>query len=375
VRRTAALIAGGGPAGAAAAILLARGGATPLLIERQAEPHDIVCGGFLSWDALAMLGGLGVDAAALGARPIDRLRLVLGERSVERPLPRRAAGLSRRRLDTALLDAATKAGVAVERGIAIRRAERLTLHLADGSAIEGESLFLATGKHDLRGAGRRGRGGAIGLRTRLEPGAKTAEALAGVIELHLFPGGYAGLLLQEDGSLNFCLSASAARLTEAGGIPDRLIERLCSEAPLLGRRLETLVSLSSQGEGLWRGDNWAAVSNIPYGWRADSTEPGLFRLGDQAAVIASLAGDGIAIALMTGGMAARCWLEQGATGALAYQRRLALVARRPLAVAAGLRALAEHAPLGAPLLHLAARIPGVAALAARLTRIGFDRGY
>ncbi|HZF94101.1 MAG TPA: FAD-dependent monooxygenase, partial [Allosphingosinicella sp.] len=50
--RTRALIVGGGPAGAAAAIALARAGAAPELIERSAGPRDVVCGGFLGWDAL-----------------------------------------------------------------------------------------------------------------------------------------------------------------------------------------------------------------------------------------------------------------------------------------------------------------------------------
>ena len=59
----------------------------PLVIERTASEHDVVCGGFLGWDALARLQQLGLDAAALGARPIHRLRLVAGDRVVERPLP------------------------------------------------------------------------------------------------------------------------------------------------------------------------------------------------------------------------------------------------------------------------------------------------
>jgi menaquinone-9 beta-reductase len=123
VRRTAALIAGGGPAGAAAAITLAQGGARPLLIERQAEPQDVVCGGFLGWDALSSLDALGIDAMALGARPISMMRLIAGERRVEAALPHMAAGLSRRTLDAALLDRAAAAGAAIERGVAIRRAK------------------------------------------------------------------------------------------------------------------------------------------------------------------------------------------------------------------------------------------------------------
>ena len=58
MRRTAALIAGGGPAGSAAAITLARGGQAPLVIERDRETGDALCGGFLSWRSLETLANL-----------------------------------------------------------------------------------------------------------------------------------------------------------------------------------------------------------------------------------------------------------------------------------------------------------------------------
>jgi flavin-dependent dehydrogenase len=93
VRRTAALIVGGGPAGAATAIALAQGGAMPVLIERCPDERDLVCGGFLGWDAIAALRKLGLDPASLGARPIHRLRLVSGRKVVETGLPLPAAGL------------------------------------------------------------------------------------------------------------------------------------------------------------------------------------------------------------------------------------------------------------------------------------------
>jgi flavin-dependent dehydrogenase len=117
VRRAAALIVGGGPAGSAAAIALARAGVAAELIERSDGPHDIVCGGFLGWDALAALGRLGLDSAALGAHPIRRLRLVSAAHRIEVALPRLAAGLSRRTLDEALLGAAAAAGAEVARGV------------------------------------------------------------------------------------------------------------------------------------------------------------------------------------------------------------------------------------------------------------------
>jgi flavin-dependent dehydrogenase len=360
VRRTAALIVGGGPAGSAAAIGLARAGVEAALIERSEGPHDIVCGGFLGWDALAALKRLGLDPWALGARPIRRMRLVSAKRRVEAALPRTAAGLSRRTLDEALLAAAGEAGAGLSRGRTVRAADlRLRqVRLDDDEALAGEALVLATGKHELRGASRPVDISArpLGLRTALTPGAVLAEDLDGVIELHLYDGGYAGLLLQEDGSANLCLSASRERLKQAGGI-EPLIARLADELPAFAERL---------GQG--RAGEWSAVSGVPYGWRAQETVEGVYRIGDQAAVIASLAGDGIAIALESGVAAARA-IAGGRTAA-DFQRRWAKRARRPVGLAELLRYSAEHGVAREAMMGLLGWLPALAPFAARLTRIG-----
>lgn len=356
MRRTSALIVGGGPAGSAAAITLARAGAMPVLIERCPGERDVVCGGFLGWDALAALRRLGIDAAALGARPIHRLRLVAGARSVEALLPFPAAGLSRRRLDSALLLAAEQAGAAVLRGRSARALEAGRLRLDDGEEMAAEAVFLATGKHELRGAAREtgGRAPAVGLRAALMPTSASTDALAGTIELHLFEAGYAGLLLQEDGAVNLCLSVSRARLAAAGS-PEALLRELIAEAPLLADRIGGEAPAA-----------WEAVAGVPYGWRAVSTAPGLFRIGDQAAVIASLVGDGIALALTSGIAAAHSRLAGGGQAAPAFQRRFARRSARPIRIAEALRWLAEHR---GRLLTRAAGIGPLTRLAARLTRI------
>ncbi|MGZ8998958.1 MAG: NAD(P)/FAD-dependent oxidoreductase, partial [Allosphingosinicella sp.] len=236
MRRTRALIVGGGPAGSAAAISLARLGVAAELIERSSGAHDSVCGGFLGWDALAALSKLGIDPAVLGARPITRLRLCSASGQVEAPLPGPAAGLSRRTLDSHLLAAAAEVGAVVHRGRAAKAADlgRRTVRLDDGEEMEADSLLIATGKYELRGAARPRdtSGDPIGLRTALHPSAKLTQALDGVIELHLFDGGYAGLLTQEDGATNLCLTVTRARMTET----DALIAALIEESPLLGER-------------------------------------------------------------------------------------------------------------------------------------------
>jgi flavin-dependent dehydrogenase len=355
VHRAAALIVGGGPAGAAAALTLARAGAMPVLIERGAGPRDVVCGGFLGGDALAALGRLGLDPAALGARPIRRLRLAARGRCVETRLPWRAAGLSRRRLDAALLDLAEAAGATLLRGRAARAVAGTRVRLEDGEELEGAALFVATGKHELRGAARDigARPVSVGLRAALAPAARLEAALAGTIELHLFDGGWCGLLLQEDGSANLCVSVAKARLARVGG-PAALIEARAAEAPLLAERI-----------GAAPPGSWEAIAGVPYGWRARDAAPRRYRIGDQAAVIASLAGDGIAIALASGMAAAHAFLagEEGFQAAFAHR------AARPLRIAEALRRMAES-PRRRRLMMALAGVPGVAGAAARLTRIG-----
>src|SRR6185295_11448666 len=222
MHKVSALIVGGGPAGASAAIALARGGAMPVLIDRSPGERDLVCGGFLGWDAIAALRKLGLDPTSLGARPIHRLRLVSGRRIVEAALPRPAAGLSRRRLDAALLRMAEEAGAAVLRGRTARALDGHRVRLDGDEEMEADALFLATGKHELRGAARDvgGRPVSVGLRAALPP----MPDLDGVIELHLFDGGYAGLLTQEDGDTNFCLTVTRARMADRDSLIASLIE-------------------------------------------------------------------------------------------------------------------------------------------------------
>jgi menaquinone-9 beta-reductase len=363
MRRTPALIVGGGPAGSAAAITLARGGTVPRLIERSTGDHDVVCGGFLGWDALAALKRLGIDTAALGARPIHRLRLVSATQALEVALPKPAAGLSRRTLDAALLAAAARAGANLERGRSARFAdpESKLVRLGDGEEIAADALFLATGKHELRGARRevktRVKHTNVGLRTALSAPPTLQAELGGVIELHLFDGGYAGLLLQEDGAANLCLSLKQSRLMDAGGI-DSILGQIAEEAPCLGERLGAGIS-----------QRWITVSGVPYGWSTRMTVPGVFRIGDQGAVIASLAGDGIAIALGSGISAATALLRMGPEGAKAYQREYGRRSTFPLALAEALKWGAERKLPRSVLMHLLQRQPGLARLAARLTRV------
>jgi len=326
------LIVGAGPAGCAAAIVLARGGAQPLLVDRDAEIGDALCGGFLSWRTAERLRGLGVDPEALGAHPVERLLLFGNGRPVEIALPKRAFGLSRKTLDTALRQRAVAEGAR----LAIDTVRQIDgLHVA-GRAHDWQaaSLFLATGKHDVRGAARprSAKDPALGLRLRIKPSPGLARRLAGTIELHLFDGGYAGIVLQEDGSANVCLAVRKSLIGEAGANPSHLLARLAASHPHFALRLETG----------WRKARVDTIGSVPYGWSTQVTEPGVFRLGDQAAVIPSLAGEGIDIALASGIAAAEAWLAGGPEAARSYQLALRERVRGPLTWAGAAWGLAER---------------------------------
>ncbi len=353
------VIIGGGPAGAAAAIALARAGICATMFERLERMGDTICGGFLSWRTVERIAALGIDPKSLGGHDVRELALFIGAREWTAALPAPAMGLSRLRLDNALLDHAEARGVDVRRGVAVRALDGNCLTLASGEAMAPESLFLATGKTDLRGVNRdrsvSGGDPELGLRLRLPQSVARDRLVGGRIELHLFDRGYLGLVTQEDGSVNACMAVRKSRLQEADGKADALLAQLANGSIALADRLGDMPP----------GTKVDAIGNVPYGWRARQTRSGLYRLGDQAAVIPSVAGEGVGIALASAQSAVEHWLAEGATGALAHQRAFAGRAALPLTLAGFAKGLGSHPALARALIAL----PGAVGIVARMTRL------
>ncbi len=356
MRLQGALIVGGGPAGAAAAITLARAGAPHLLVERNRETGDALCGGFLSWRTLETLRGLGIDADTLNSADITRVRLFAGDRMAEARLPRPAKAVSRRRLDSLMLDRAASAGARIERGVAVRAIDGIAARV-DGDEIAADALFLASGKHDVRGIARPvdEDDPTLGLRVRLTASPTLSRLVNDAVELHLFDRGYAGIALQEDGSANVCLAVRRSRLREAGTPYDLL--RDLAEGPL-GERLAALDTTTQID----------AVANVPYGWRLRDGIDGLFRLGDQAGVIPSLAGEGMGIAIASGISAANAYLA-GETAPV-WQRRFSQAIARPIRIADIVRHAVERPVLARAAIPIAHLAPRLIQIIARATRIG-----
>lgn len=363
MRRTDPLIIGGGPAGAAAALHLLRAGARPTIIERQKEIGDALCGGFLSWRTLEQLAALGIGEDELGGHAVTALRLFVRDKPFEIPLPDRALGVSRRQLDGLLLAKAEQMGAIVRRGLAVQSLDTTGVRLDNGEQVASDSLFLATGKHDLRGFQRprtaAGDDPMLGLRVKLPALPERNNLIAGHIEIHLFDGGYLGMVLQENGTTNACMAVRKSLLVKAEGKPATLFMRLAAGRPALADRLTGLVAATPVD----------AVAHLPYGWRARDGMPGLFRLGDQAGVIASLAGEGIGLALASAECAVRHWMNGGGAAAPAYQRAFAQKLRRPLAVAGLIANLANKPPLERFSAELLSRLPSLSGIILQAARV------
>jgi flavin-dependent dehydrogenase len=202
----------------------------------------------------------------------------------------------------------------------------------------------------------RGADPTLGIRVRIAPSPALSKSLAGGIELHLFDRGYAGLAMQEDGTANLCMAVHRSRL-QAAGSPSQLLEALGREMPALGEWV-TLIDPSAPID---------AIANVPYGWRQRGGVDATFRLGDQAGVIPSLAGEGMGIALASGVAAAVAYVRDGPASAAPWQEDFARRLARPIGIASIVRQVAEstRAAWLLPLMR-----PSLIQVIANATRIG-----
>jgi flavin-dependent dehydrogenase len=384
-----ALIAGGGPSGSALAIALARAGRQVLLIERSREAQHKVCGEFLSPESLPLLCRLGIHPEALGARTIHSLRIAARDVFAEIALPAPALSLTRRSLDEALLLQAKQAGANLLRGYVV---EQLVRHadwethglwraqIANASnvslSVHGRNAFLATGKHDLRGWQRSTQGTQhtlVALKMYFALTREQQAELDGHVELLLYPGGYAGLQPVENDAVNLCALITREKLQLLGSRWEHLLDHMQHHSLHLARRLAGAKPLL---------DRPLALSAIPYGFRVGTrtSDPSPWRLGDQAAVIPSFCGDGMAIALHSAQRASELYLAGSTSQVFHEEIRRQFSSRLDLATTLSRAMIA--APMLAHVLRLwpqllseifaATRLPGTRIQAAsnRIAHVG-----
>lgn len=293
------VVIGGGPAGSSAAIQLANRGFRVLLLEKALMPREKLCGGFLSTEVTAMCRRLGVLPAmrTADARPVRRLKLTESDGGVfTGNLAGTALSLSRRAFDHLLFQQAGESGAETIDGETVRSVQG---RLDSGFRV-GTKSSCVTAAIVLGAYGRRDVLDRRLSRSSLEHhspyvGFKAPYAgpvLEDTIELHTFPGGYCGVVGDENGRVNVCWLAHVDRLKEAGGSPDAMIDRVLSANPHLRSRLH---ELSRTGE-------FIAVGQLSFRPK-DQFASDVCMIGDAAGMIAPLCGDGMGMALRSAEMA------------------------------------------------------------------------
>ncbi len=357
------LIVGGGPAGSMAALRLASAGRNVVLLEKESGPHHKVCGEFLSREAVAYLHQAGIVALGLGAATIGSLRLSAGSKVITASLPFQALSLSRRVLDEALLARAELAGCRILRGLAVEsltpEADGWIVSLSNGATVRAPTVFLATGKHDLRGFTRTPakQSDLVGFKTVLAAGARSNGRSRAIAWTSI--SSTAATAASRSSKTMSPISASScvrSTLREAGSWPQLLASILRGN-----RHLRRLLDGAA---AVW--PRPLAISPIPYGYFARETR-GLWCVGDQAAVIPSFTGDGISIALHSAALAAQMFLA-GHT-ADAYSRALRAQLARSMTLATGLSRVAVTGAGRAAALAALSLAPGIVRWVAASTRI------
>ena len=336
------LVSGCGLAGATLARLSAERGARVVVIERRTLGLEKVCGEFLSAEGCAVLERLGLLAAlrARGAPDVTGFEITdLAGRPLGGRLPRAAGGdggaagvgISRAALDSAVGEAAQRAGASIlERhetasiemrggrvaAIEVRERDRGTTRRIEPRvfvAADGRSSRLAHLVHPELCVPRASGGRAwFGLAAHL---ATDSDRLNGRVALHLFDGGYAGVVGIEGGRLNLGALVRVRALRECGGRPERLLRE---------RILANPAARASLGGARVVG-RFRAVGPLRWGARRPSAAGALF-VGDAAGTIDPWSGHGMSHALRSAELALPWLLEALERGSLDEQLARAFTA-------------------------------------------------
>lgn len=283
-------VIGAGLAGIAASIELARRGLSVHLFEADTLPKHRVCGEYVSLAVAPFLHRIGLDVSTLGAKQLRRFELSsrLGRRfTCELTLG--GFGVSRFRLDHALLELASLAGVSIHQKSPVTaltwKSERHHLVTPNGQSTARIVLgcFGKRSKLDytLPRSHAKRRSDYVGVKRHFR-GAFPQD----LVGLHVIPGGYCGISPVEGDLVNVCYMTSA-RALKANGSVDEFEERGLRSNPLLAKYLDQLSPAFERP---------LVISQIDFG-RKDSVEEHVLMLGDAAGSIHPLAGSGMAIAL------------------------------------------------------------------------------
>ena len=289
------IIVGGGLAGLTAAIALSGEGHHVRLIERHAYPRHKVCGEYLSQEVIPLLKKWGIQ---LEDAPEISEFLFCGPkgRTVKAPLPLGGIGISRFALDKRMADVAQASGadVVIDQALSLETDGTQAVVKGRNGVYKGRMLLSAWGKRSVldRESNRdfwKRKSRWMALKMHFGQVSFPREQVG----LYFFKGGYAGCSLTEAGHLNFCCLIEKQAM-KALGSPQEALGALIQRHPGLRHYLEGAKPLF---------DKPLSIAEIDFGSKDLTHSTGLY-CGDAAHLIHPLCGNGMAMAIHSGHMAA-----------------------------------------------------------------------
>jgi len=277
------IIAGAGPAGSAAAITAVRSGARVLLLDKDRFPRHKVCGEFVSGESLRLLRALLEDQPFEALPEIKSARIYFGSKAASMPVSPSARSIPRFELDSALVEAARKAGAVVRENSAVRQVlpGKLFTVTMEEATLKARAVVNATGRWShLTRFKASSKQKWIGLKAHFTEASPPAS-----VDLYFFDSGYCGVQPVNDSTVNACAMVDADRATS--------LEQVFAMHPALWRRSRD-----------WE-QQFATVTTSALHFRRPQTEDrGMLLAGDSAGFIDPFVGDGISLALHSGVLAA-----------------------------------------------------------------------
>jgi flavin-dependent dehydrogenase len=301
------VVIGAGPAGSVASILLSRSGLHVILIEQHRFPRDKVCGECVSALGIDVLQRLDAIDRMARHEPIHLRRTMIHAAdgsSINIPLPRPMLGLSRLCLDDELLHLAIESGAQVMQPA---RCEQIDSHhvivrnLASNErrVIDASVIVVADGKAALLPQ-RPNLTSDFGIKAHFAAVNGPRDA----IELFGARGHYGGLAPVEGERWNASFSVPAARLQEFRADLDELFASIVDQHLTLRTRMR----------GARRVGPWLAAPLPRFGVNRNWPH-GVIPLGNAAAAIEPIGGEGIGLAMRSAELAAEAIIDAVHRGA------------------------------------------------------------
>jgi geranylgeranyl reductase family protein len=302
-------VVGGGPAGSSTAIALARLGHAVLLLDRARFPRHKVCGDFLNPVSWPLLEELGVAEAVLNCAHAKITHFAVSSARGQAAagalpsceLPHCGLGLQRYFLDDVLIQRAKAVGVQVREECSVTAMLRdragWVIQCRTGNGPETQHARLLVGAdgrnsrvaRQLKLDAAPARAASVGFQMRFNLPAGVEQS----VQLHQFPGGYAGVVRLDRRTINVAFTVQRSAL---GALPS--LATLCQQH-LDGNPALRKLLLGSEPCGKLR-----SVWPVYFPARRRHGD-GFVLVGDAAQVTEPLTGEGIYFALRSGQLAAR----------------------------------------------------------------------